>query len=73
MASLRHPNVVDFFGICVAPPCAVTEFCARGSLYDLLQEARSSPALQAELTWARRLRMVRQPVKDFSLEFASAR
>lgn len=28
----RHPNVVQFLGICHEPPCIVTEYCARGSL-----------------------------------------
>ena len=38
MASLRHPNVVLFLGVCFQPPAMVTEFCARGSLLDILQK-----------------------------------
>ena len=31
------------------------EYCARGSLYDVLQAARRQPAVAAQLTWQRRL------------------
>lgn len=30
LANLRHPNVVMFMGVCLTPPCVVTEFCALG-------------------------------------------
>jgi hypothetical protein len=35
---LRHPNVVQFIGAVAEPPdlCIITEYCARGSLCDLL-------------------------------------
>jgi serine/threonine protein kinase len=38
LASIRHPNVVNFIGACHRPParCLVTEYCARGSLDRLL-------------------------------------
>ena len=42
-------------GCCVAPPCLVSEYCAHGSLHDVLKEARCSPELAGELTWDRRL------------------
>ena len=42
MATLRHPNVVMFLGVCTEPPCVVTEFCARGSMLDALQRAHKS-------------------------------
>ena len=48
----------QFMGLCQLPPALVTEYCARGSLFDCLQAARKSPASAAELTWARRLAMV---------------
>lgn len=32
-----------------------TEYCARGSLYDVLRQAVRSPAAAAELTWRRRV------------------
>eukprot|EP00602_Paraphysomonas_sp_CaronLab_P012635 CAMPEP_0185041654 /NCGR_PEP_ID=MMETSP1103-20130426/41239_1 /TAXON_ID=36769 /ORGANISM="Paraphysomonas bandaiensis, Strain Caron Lab Isolate" /LENGTH=523 /DNA_ID=CAMNT_0027581487 /DNA_START=769 /DNA_END=2340 /DNA_ORIENTATION=+ len=36
--ALQHPNVVTCYGVAVMPPaiCLVTEWCHRGSLYDLL-------------------------------------
>lgn len=39
MTGLRHPNIVLFMGVCIDPPdlCIITEFMARGSLYDVLQ------------------------------------
>ena len=59
MAAIRHPNVVLFMGVCLEPPCMVTEWCSRGSLYDVLQKvrntARNTPGLAAQLDWARRL------------------
>lgn len=41
MASLRHPNIVLFMGICLEPPCVVTEFCVHGSLFDVLAKVSS--------------------------------
>ena len=58
MAELRHPNIVQFLGICVSPPCLVTEFCARGSLTALLREARESTTMAAQLSWSRRLSLL---------------
>ena len=58
MASIRHPNCCSFLGICVAPPAIVSEFCPRGSLCDILRQARQGVGVR-ELTWQRRLSMVR--------------
>lgn len=58
LASLRHPNVVNFYGVCRSPPCIVSEFCANGSLADLLAHARADPNVAAQLTWPRRLAML---------------
>ena len=63
MAALRHPNVVMFMGLCLEPPCIVTEFCARGSLYDVLKKARGSPAFAQQLDWSRRLSMALDAAK----------
>jgi hypothetical protein len=30
MASLRHPSIVMYLGVCLDPPAVVTEWCARG-------------------------------------------
>lgn len=53
MARMRHPNIVSFMGLCAMPPCILTEYCPRGSVFDVLRR----PAATAELTWHRRLGM----------------
>jgi serine/threonine protein kinase len=58
MAQLRHPSIVSLLGVCLAPPCMVTEYCMRGSLASLLREAKSSPDKAMQLTWQRRLGML---------------
>lgn len=42
MRKIRHKNVVQFIGACTRPPnlCIVTEFMARGSIYDFLHKQR---------------------------------
>jgi serine/threonine protein kinase len=57
MASLRHPNVVGFLGVCLGPPCIVTEYCSRGSLTDVLRGGKSSAAKANMLDWTKRLNM----------------
>lgn len=59
MASLRHPHVVLFLGVCYSPPAVITEFCSRGSLHDVLRGAQAQQGLAASLTWPRRLNLVR--------------
>jgi hypothetical protein len=59
MASLRHPNIVAFMGVCTNPPAIITEYCERGSLTGLLQAAKALPERAAEMTWRFRIRMVR--------------
>jgi serine/threonine protein kinase len=41
LASIRHPNVVNFIGACHKPGqrCLVTEYCARGSLDQVLHKS----------------------------------
>lgn len=48
----------SFYGICRSPPAIVTEWCANGSLAELLHRALCDPGVAAELTWPRRLAMV---------------
>jgi hypothetical protein len=55
MMALRHTNVLQFFGLCTDPPAIVSEYCARGSLTDVLRAARERPA---DLPWRRRLELV---------------
>ena len=55
LASLRHPNIVQFMGLCTEPACIITELCGRGSLTDVIRKARASPS---SLPWDRRLDMV---------------
>ncbi|XP_053305993.1 guanylate cyclase 2G-like [Spea bombifrons] len=39
MREIKHENLVTFFGVCTEPPhvCAVTQYCKKGSLKDVLQ------------------------------------
>lgn len=41
MSTLRHPNIVFFLAASIKPPHVyiITELCAKGSLYDVLQAA----------------------------------
>ena len=29
MASVRHPNVISYLGVCAEPACIVTEYCSK--------------------------------------------
>ncbi|KAL4427896.1 hypothetical protein ABPG75_001985 [Micractinium tetrahymenae] len=58
MATLRHPNIVQFLGICSEPPAIVTEYASHGSLLDVLRGAG-----QPGLTWVRRLSMALDAAK----------
>ncbi|KAI7841688.1 hypothetical protein COHA_004555 [Chlorella ohadii] len=55
MSKIRHLNVVSFLGICCVPPCILTEYCSKGSLYDIIAEASQSAEAAAALTWPRRI------------------
>lgn len=56
MVSLRHPNIVIFMGCCLEPNNSfiVSQYCERGSLYDLLHDYGQSPS---DLSWVCRLRL----------------
>lgn len=57
LASLRHPHIVNFLGFCLTPPAIAFEYCARGSVYDVLRAAAADKVLARELTWTRRVNM----------------
>lgn len=63
MVAMRHPNVILFMGLCPDPPCVVTEYCSRGSLYDVLRRAREDSKIGDELKWSRRLGMALDAAK----------
>ncbi len=57
MASLRHPNVVQFLGFCLSPPCLAIEYCPRGSIYDIFVASETDENAMKELTWEKRVNM----------------
>ena len=68
MVKLRHPNIVAFLGACSTPPCLVTEYCAQGSLANVLKLVHDIPQLKAFLNWKMRLRMVSAIMKPSYLQ-----
>ena len=50
-------------GLCLQPPCIITEFCARGSLFDVLRKARTSQGFAQQLDWSKRLSMALDAAK----------
>jgi serine/threonine protein kinase len=63
MASLQHPNIVQFMGVCTRPPAMITEYCSRGSLAEVLKGAKIRPDKLRALTWTRRLAMALDAAK----------
>ncbi|CAK4608392.1 hypothetical protein LEN26_013732 [Aphanomyces euteiches] len=65
MSSLRHPNTVLFMGVCLRDQefCIVSEYCSRGSLYDILRryQLRSESGFlddkSTQLHWSLRCRL----------------
>ena len=51
MASLRHPNCVQYLGCCIDPPALVMEFCSRRSVDKILQDASNDPRAARSLDW----------------------
>jgi serine/threonine protein kinase len=60
MAAMRHPNVVLFLGICIESPSLITEYCARGSLYEVIQRWTQGKEVA---NWLRRLGMILDAAK----------
>jgi hypothetical protein len=67
MAAIRHPSVVLFMGLCLNPVCVVTEFCARGSLSDVIRKAATSAIFAQLLDWPKRISMALDAAKVDSL------
>ncbi|GIL75439.1 hypothetical protein Vretifemale_5158 [Volvox reticuliferus] len=60
LGSLNHPNIARFLAMCEDPPCIVMQYYPYGSLFDLLNRAqKGSPKAAKELTWSKRLDMLR--------------
>lgn len=57
MKGLRFVNIVQFYGVCLKPAAIVTQYCSRGSLFDLIGNARSIRRIARELTWKRRIQL----------------
>lgn len=57
LRNLRHQKIVMFLGVCLEPPCIITEYCQQGSLYDLLSRARERPEVAKKLTWKMRIKI----------------
>ncbi|EIE18296.1 kinase-like protein, partial [Coccomyxa subellipsoidea C-169] len=66
MAAMRHPNVVLYLGVCLDPPCVVTEYCARGSLNDVLKRALYNSKYAEQLDWRVRLSMALDAAKGMN-------
>ena len=49
--------------------CVVMQFCARGSMYDVLAKARTSPLLAQQLDWPKRVSMALDAAKASRFTF----
>ena len=56
-------QVAMLMGLCLSPICVVTEFCARGSLTDVLRKAASDTVLARQLDWRKRITMALDAAK----------
>jgi len=54
MSKLRHPNIVQFMGVCIQMPhlYMVTEFCERGNLQHILRDKKIKLSLRKTLSMA---------------------
>ena len=62
ISSLRHPNIVQFLGVCLKPPCILMELCARKSVDEVLAKALQNPKTSS-LSWLRLLSMANDAAK----------
>jgi len=51
MASLRHPNCVQYLGCCLDPPSLVMEYCSRRSVDKILADALHDEKASRQLDW----------------------
>lgn len=51
MASLRHPNCVQYLGCCLDPPALVMEYCSRRSVDKILADALNDDRASKQLDW----------------------
>lgn len=51
MASLRHPNCVQYLGCCLDPPSLVMEYCSRRSVDKILADAIQDERASKQLDW----------------------
>ena len=66
LGALRHPFVVECYGSCQNPPSIILELCPQGSLGHLLLKCREDPVMATEMSWHRRLCMMRQVASAMS-------
>lgn len=57
LKQLRHQNIISFLGCCLDPPVLVTEYCSKGSIYDLVQRVQLSTTFATKFDWKRRINM----------------
>ena len=55
--------MILFMGLVLEPLTMVVEFCARGSLADVLRKAKGNPSLGVHLTWTRLLSIAMDAAK----------
>lgn len=63
MVNLRHPNVTQYLGICMEPPCLLMEYCSRRSVDSVIKTAVADPKAARQLSWARLLSMAHDAAK----------
>merc|ERR1711991_77560 len=49
LMSLKHKNVVELFGVCFKPAALITEFMAKGSLFEYLQAKEEVKSISWQL------------------------
>lgn len=57
MASLRHPNCIQYLGATLNPPALIMEYCSKRSVDTILAAAYLDPKLAKQLDWMHLLSM----------------